>query len=183
VLESARTAALVLWLDDDDLRTLVASHAVAAATAGATRRVYLSYGLLKDAPPPHSLKSLPGEVYLTYPYALPQAETPHVYRVRAWFRSRGVRAVRAAHEERIQLNTYFALALADHSLMRLAGNFSRDYFIETVEHETESALNPGVFPRLSLGPGQRFASKGSYLVRLSDGAPGRLDPASGWIIP
>ncbi|HZG53820.1 MAG TPA: hypothetical protein VEZ40_17080 [Pyrinomonadaceae bacterium] len=175
LLEGERAAALVLWLDEEDLRTLDAPP-VAARTA---RRIYLSYGLLKDAPPPRSLKSLGEEVYLTYPYALPQAETPHVYRVRAWLRSRGVRGL----HERVQLNAYFALAVADHALMRLAGNFSRDYFIETVEHETENALNPGVFPRLSLGPGQRFASKGSYIVKLSDAATGRLDPASGWIIP
>lgn len=174
LLERERPTALVLWLGDEDLRTLDAAQ----TSAGAVRRIYLSYGLLKETPP-RSLKSLRDKVYLTYPYALPQAETPHVHRVRAWLRSRGV----SGSNERIQFNTYFALAVADHSLMRLAGNFSRDYFVETVEHETESALNPGVFPRLSLGPGQRFASKGSYIVKLSGGAQGGLAPAGEWIVP
>lgn len=174
VLEGERPSALVLWLGDEDLETLDSAQTSMATV----RQIYLSYGLLKESPP-RSLKSLRDKVYLTYPYALPQAETPHVYRVRAWLRSRGAKAL----HERIQLNTYFVLAVADHSLMKLAGNFSRDYFVETIEHETESALNPGVFPRLSLGPGQRFASKGSYIVKLSDGAQGGLEPASGWIIP
>lgn len=174
VLEGERPTAFVLWLGGEDLGTLDSAQ----TSAGTVRQIYLSYGLLKELPP-RSLKSLRDKVYLTYPYALPQAETPHVYRIRAWLRSRGVKWL----HERIQLDTYFVLALADHSLMRLAGNFSRDYFVETVEHETESAVNPGVFPRLSLGPGQRFASKGSYIVKLSDNAQDGLDPASGWIIP
>jgi hypothetical protein len=82
--------------------------------------------------------------------------------------------------ERIQFNAYFTLAVVDHSLMNLAGNFSRDYFIENVEHETEGTPNPGVFPNLSLGPGQRFASKGSYIVKVSNG---KIEAASSWIIP
>jgi hypothetical protein len=133
---------------------------------------------LKESPL-RALKNFRGRVYLTYPYALPVPESPHLYRVRAWLRARGV----ARANERLQLDTYFALSVADHSLMRLAGNFSRDYFVETVEQETESALNPGVSPRLSLGPGQRFASKGSYIVKLSDSAQGGIEAASGWLIP
>jgi cytochrome c553 len=172
LLEGERPTVLVLWLDESDLATLDSAR----TSADALREVYLSYGLLRATP---ALKSFRDRLYLTYPYELPARETPHVYRVRAWLRARGV----ASAHERPQLNAYFALSVADHSLMRLAGNFSRDYFVETVEQETETALNPGVFPRLSLGPGQRFASKGSYIVKPSGGAPGALEPASGWIIP
>jgi hypothetical protein len=76
-----------------------------------------------------------------------------------------------------------SLSVADYSLMMLAGNFNRDYFVECVEQETESTPNPGVFPRLSLGPGQRFASKGSYIVKPSGSAQGGVEAASGWLIP
>ena len=37
------------------------------------------------------------------------------------------------------------------------------------------------YPRLSLGPGQRFASKGGYIARIGDG--GTLLAASDWIVP
>lgn len=174
VLEGESPSVLVLWLGDADLATLDSVKISADVVDG----VYLSYGLLGGSPL-RALKNFRGRVYLTYPYALPAPESPHVYRVRAWLRARGV----AQAYERLQLNVYFALSVADHSLMRLAGNFSRDYFVETVEQETETALNPGVFPRLSLGPGQRFASKGSYIVKPSGGALGGLEPASRWIIP
>jgi cytochrome oxidase Cu insertion factor (SCO1/SenC/PrrC family) len=168
LFDDEQVSALVLWLDDADLATL-------GTVQVSTRPIYLSYSLLKS--PPAALADRFGEkIFLTYPFTLPQAQTPHIYRARAWLRSKGV----VRMQERVQLNTYFALAVADHSLTNLAGNFSRDYFIETVEHETEVTPNPGVFPRLSLGPGQRFASKGSYIIKLS--ATG-IEPASDWIIP
>jgi len=174
VFEGERPAALVLWLGDEDLATLDPVQ----TSADAVGEIYLSYGLLKGTPR-RALEQFRDRVYLTYPYALPVPESPHVYRVRAWLRARGV----ARAHERLQLNAYFALSVADHSLARLAGKFSRDYFVETVEQETENALNPGVFPRLSLGPGQRFASKGSYIVKLSGGARGGVEAASDWLVP
>ena len=77
---------------------------------------------------------------------------------------------------RLQFNTYFALNVTEHALNHMVDRFSRDYLIERVEHETENALSPGVFPRLSLGPGQRFASKGAAIARISSQAPGGLAP-------
>ena len=85
--------------------------------------------------------------------------------------------------ERLQLDTWFALAVTDHSLTHVVENFSRDFFVESVEEETENSLSPGVFPSLGLGPGQRFASKGSSIVRLAAGATGGLEPVTGWIVP
>ena len=162
---------LVLWLDHADLGAL----ARAQVPADGVRQIYLSATLLKTARPtlPESFRD---KTFLTYPFTLPQDQRPHAYRARAWLRSRGV--VRA--HEQLQLNTYFMLAVADHSLVNLTGNFSRDYFVESVEHETESTANPGVFPRLSLGPGQRFASKGCYIIKVADRG---IEAASGWIVP
>jgi hypothetical protein len=162
---------LVLWLGDADLESLAAAQ----IPADRIRQIYLSYSLLKTLRPPLP-ENFRDKTFLTYPFTLPQAQTPHAYRARAWLRSRGV--MRAY--DRTQLNTYFTLTVVDHSLVNLTGNFSRDYFVESVEHETESTPNPGVFPRLSLGPGQRFASKGSYIVKVSGEV---IEAASGWIIP
>jgi hypothetical protein len=40
-----------------------------------------------------------------------------------------------------------------------------------------------VYPRLSLGPGQHFASKGAYIVRIDPAAPQELVADSDWIVP
>jgi hypothetical protein len=165
---------LVLWLDATDVATLE----LAQDALGNVQQIYLSAHLLQEMPSWFS-QSLRDKVCLIYPFALPYNDSPHSYRVRAWLRSRGVQR----KYERIQLNTYFALSIADHALMQLGENFFRDYFVETIEQETESAPNPGVFPQLSLGPGQRFVSTGSYIVRLSDQVQGGLEAVSDWIIP
>jgi hypothetical protein len=174
LLTDEQPAVLVLWLGEADLPALESAQ----DSINAIQQLYLSASLLKETPP-SGLQGLRDKIYLTYPFALPQFDIPQSYRVRAWLRSRGVKS----GLERIQLNTYFALSVADHALAHLVENFSRDYFIENIEQETENALNPGIFPHLSLGPGQRFASKGSYIVKLSDQAKGGLEAVSDWIIP
>ena len=40
-----------------------------------------------------------------------------------------------------------------------------------------------IYPRLGLGPDQRFASKGGYIVRFAGGDGERLVAASDWIVP
>jgi hypothetical protein len=169
-----RPAVLVLWLGPEDAATLGA----AAEAFAPVRQIVLSASLMGEGEPavPAGLRK---KVLLTWPYALPGHEEPLIYRVRAWMRARGVERT----HERLQLATWFALAVTDHSLTHVVENFSRDFFVESVEEETENALNPGLFPSLSLGPGQRFASKGCYVVRLADSAPGGVEAVSGWIVP
>ena len=100
------------------------------------------------------------KVYLIRSYSGSIAETPRSDRIRAWMRSRKVPVT----DDGLQLNTFFALSVVDYSLMHLIDHFSHDYLIEKVEYETENALSPGVFPSLSLGPGQRYASK-KHVIR------------------
>ena len=172
--QHAPPAVLVLWLGDADMATLERAQ----GALGAVQQIYLSSSLLQRTPPWFD-QGLRDKTYLIYPFALPHHDSPHSYRVRAWLRSRGVQRT----YERVQLNTYFALSITDHALMQIGEHLFRDSFIETIEHETESMPNPGVFPHLTLGPGQRFVSTGSYIVRLADQVQGGLEAVSDWIIP
>ena len=165
-----RPAVLVLWLGPED------AAALATDAFASVRQIVLSASLLGETPPAGVLKD---KMLLTWPWALPGHEEPLIYRVRAWMRARGIERT----HERLQLATWFALAVTDHSLTHIVENFSRDFFVESVEEETENALDPGLFPSLSLGPGQRYASKGCYVVRLADGPPGGVEAVSGWIVP
>ncbi len=149
------TGTLVLWLDDADLSALKTEAPIygsANLTAG---------------------RSFPN-AFLTWPYALPTEPSQDISRVRGWLLARQV----PKGIERVELDTWFTMALLDYSLEHMVENFSQDYLIETIENEAETALNPGVFPRLTLGPGQRFASKGAYIVDANG-----LKPESGWIVP
>jgi cytochrome c553 len=169
-----RPSQLVLWLAPDDLNSYLAN------TVARNDRfpVYLSSSLLG-----RSQMSIPsslcGRVWLTDLQTPHGREGPHIYRVRSWLRSQGI----SLDHERIKLNTYLALSVTEHALVRMVDHFSRDYLIESVEHEMESTQNPGVFPHLSLGPGQRYASKGCYIVAPARDPDLGLEAINGWIVP
>jgi phage gp37-like protein len=155
-------AVWVLWLGAEELSGLEPREVRRLAAA---RRVYLSARLAGSA-----AEALAADL---------RERLRRSYRVRAWMRSRGV----ALSHERLQLATHFALSVADFALGHLVDRFSREYFLERVEHEAERALDPGLFPHLALGPGQRVASKGCYVLRPDPQAPGGLAPDGGWIVP
>lgn len=160
---SAEPSILVSWLPDAGLATR------SLPRASGVRHLYLSGGLL-GAVPTHVSPSLIGRIRMLWPFALPGQVVPRIYRLRGWLRSRGL----ANRHERLQLDTFFALSVADHAFGHLVTRYDRDYFIELVEHETENTLSPGIYPRLSLGPGQRFASKTCTITSLEKG--GTLEP-------
>ena len=66
---------------------------------------------------------------------------------------------------------------------QLPGYFSRDSFIELVVHETEKMLSPAAFPRVRVGPDQRFASKGCNILKYRKEKGAGMEPATGWIVP
>jgi hypothetical protein len=123
--------------------------------------------------------SLSEHLLISYPYEVPSAYHPRAFRVRGWMNSRGL----SISDQRLQFNTYYALTMVQYGLEAIVDSFSRDYLLEYIEHEAENALNPGTFPRLSLGPGHRFASKGAYMVKLVFNTKDLIVPVSDWIVP
>ncbi len=101
------------------------------------------------------------------------------FEVRAWMRTRGIAIDRPA----LQFETYYALSLTEAALSGIRNDYYRDYLLERIERESERDLNPGIYPRLSFGPGQRFASKGACIVRLDPENPGSVLADSDWIVP
>jgi mono/diheme cytochrome c family protein len=163
--------ALVLWLSDSDLQEI---RAIAGAV---TPRIYLSSTLCHN-PTEAIPQALRERVRLAHPFALADDRARSLQRVKPWMRARGIPLTDA----RLQLNAYYAARLVGEALMHIRGNFSRDYFIERIEHAVDRLAGPSAYPRLSLGPDQRFASKGSYIAQLSDEVDGRILPLK-WIVP
>ncbi len=114
-----------------------------------------------------------------HPYELPSRYHPRKFRVRAWMHSRRLKVT----HPRLQYQTYYALTLLQYGLVHLLSDFHRDYLIELIEHEAENRLNPGTHPSLALGPGQRIASKGAYVVAIDPGEKGGIKALSDWIVP
>lgn len=114
-----------------------------------------------------------------WPYEKPGVVHPREFDVRAWMSARKVPVTNV----RLQFEAYFALTMIEHSLQHLLGDFNREYLIELIEHEAEKNLNIGTHPTLALGPGQRFASKGAFVMRLNADSDGGFSPDSDWIVP
>lgn len=169
--ETGVNDAVVLWLRPDDLAALPAQPATAAA-------VYLSglMGKLEDAPLPAAWRSV---ARLTYPFDLPDQRKVRMNFPLGWFKVRHIPVV----AERVQTDTYLACVILSETIGHMLDSFVRDYLVERVEVMLSHRLVNGYYPRLGLAPGQRFASKGGYLVHFAQPDGTRLVADSDWTVP
>jgi hypothetical protein len=165
-------ATVVLWLPAAD----VAEAGALVEEGSPVRAVYLSSTLLAgDAS--GLAAGAGGRVRLVHPLDLPGSRGARLLRVKRWLHEKGI----ALTDEKVQMNAYFAVAVTADAVAHLADLFSREYLVERIEHLVGNTVTPSVYPRVSLGPGQRFASKGSFIVELRAGE--ELAPVSSWITP
>jgi len=116
---------------------------------------------------------------LSYPFDLPERRVVRVDYPLGWFRIRKIPVV----AEQVQVDTYLACGLLADALNHMGDNFEPEYLVERIEDIVGHRYLTGYYPRLSLAQGQRFASKGGYLVRLSAAGDDRLSAAGDWLVP
>jgi hypothetical protein len=167
----ASADSLVLWLRPEDLRAL--------PPPSGQVRTYVS-GLmagLEMAPLPENWRP---RVHMTYPVDLPESRRVRLDYARAWFRIRRIPVV----DERLQADTYLACGLLSETLKHMSDAFVPDYLVESLESTVEHRVLTGYYPRLTLAPGQRFSSKGGYLVHVETAqGHAHVVPDSPWVTP
>jgi hypothetical protein len=166
----AKDDALVLWLRPPDIARL--GNQVSA------RAVFMS-GLmagLENAPLPASWRPMTD---LAYPFDLPEKRRWRLDFALGWFSIRHIPVV----DLQVQADTYLACGILAETISHMTDAFVRDYLVERVEDMLEHRLVTGYYPRLTLAPGQRFASKGGYLVRFADARGTRIAADGDWIVP
>jgi len=173
-----RPKTLILWLNDADIAGFPFRQDAPPLLNG----LYVSGSLVgRDGLP--QAQGWRDKVRIVDQLDLAERRARHLTRMNVWLRARNVPLV----DERIQANAFFAAGIAGDALAHMDDIFSRDYFIERVEHMTEQSLFYSVYPRLSLGPGQRFASKGGYVTRFAQDSgekdSGDKAALSEWIVP
>lgn len=168
-----RGAVLLLWLSPRDLAGL-GSLGTLPDKPG---KIFLSAGLLGD-----SLSTIPQAVrnftYLTYPYRLPQERAKQMAVVKSWLKVKNIPVTNLE----IQSGMYFAGWLLSGALMMMESDYYRDFFLDGIDMMNDEVYAIALYPRLSFGQGQRYASKGCYVVQLGEGADPALEPLSEWVI-
>jgi hypothetical protein len=162
---------VVLWLRSKDLAALGSQPPAAA-------RVWVSglMGGLEHAPLPAAWRSV---TRMAYPFDLPDNRRVRLDYALGWFRIRKVPIL----DLQVQADTYLACGLLSETLNRMVDTFVRDYLIERFEVMLEHRVITGYYPRLTLAPGQRFASKGGYVVHFAGATGTKLVADSEWIAP
>lgn len=169
---------LMLWLGAADLARLPGRLEAAPPTA----RVFVS-GTLAGLERVADARSIPppwrSGLHVIYPFDAPEARLSRmVFNLGSWMSAQGLSLARDT--ERTQGNTHTACEITALALYTLGERYSRDYLLELVE-DSYAGATASAFPRFTLGPGQRFGSKGAYLMRVE--TDGRLSVDGEWIVP
>lgn len=161
---------LVLWLRPNDLDALRGTPPPGS--------VFISglMGGLDHAPLPERWRDVAS---LAYPVDLPEGRRVRVDYAFGWFAIRHIPVV----DERVQADTWLACGLLAETLSHLVDAFVPDYLIERVDDMLEHRVLTGFYPRLSLAPGQHYASKGGYIVRFAQPDHLKVVADGAWTVP
>jgi hypothetical protein len=160
-----RGDALMLWLRAPDL---------AALPTAPPADTVLASGLLtglESAPLPPAWRA---RAHLSYPVDLPQRRLARMNFPFGWFRVQHIPIT----AERVQVDTYLACVITAETLGHVLDSFVPDYLLERLEMMISRRLANAYFPRLGLAPGQRFASKGGYVVHFDESGAAAALPAT-----
>ena len=162
---------LVLWLRPPDISSL-------GDDAPASARIYLSGSManLESAPLPAAWRDA---IHMVYPFDPPDRRRVRENFPHAWFRQHGI----SLTADRVQSNTYVACSIVTDVFDAMLDSYVPDFLIERLEMMAGNQLSTGYFPRLSLASGQRYASKGGYIVKFDPGDHVRLVVEGDWIVP
>jgi hypothetical protein len=162
---------LVLWLRASDLAALP----MQAPPLGTLLLSGLMGGL-EHAPLPASWRA---QAAMGYPLDLPEQRKIRMNYPLSWFKIRHIEV----RDERLQTDTYVACGILAETLTEMLDSFVPDYLVERLEVMVSHRLVNGYYPRLGLGQGQRFASKGGYIARFADSDGLRVFADGDWFVP
>jgi len=103
--------------------------------------------------------------WIVTPMRTGEALDGQLQRARLWLRGRGLEGVPAD----VAASTLQAAIVLGEGLAHADFAFTPEYILELLEHGLENVVPWSPYPRLAIGPGQRIASKGSWVGALEGG--------------
>jgi hypothetical protein len=116
--------------------------------------------------------------FITWPTRLPGEEEYSRSIAANWLKNKKI----AVTDMKISSQAYFITRLLSNALLDMGGDYYRDFFLELLENEIDQSYTSVAYPRLSFGPGQRYASKGCYVVTITKGPNPQVIRQSDWVI-
>ncbi len=173
IMQSQQPAVLILWLEPEDLEKIGSL----TRKEKLPRKILVSSEMLDYAfdTIPEGLRD---SVYLTYQYSLPETRGKRMLAVKRWLQARKVPVT----DLEMQAKIYFLGWMLPGAIKNMRSEFFRDYFFEGFDMMIDQDYAIAVYPRLTFGSGQRYASKGCYIVQLTKGPDPKLVQKSDWVI-
>jgi hypothetical protein len=171
ISDSQRPAVLVVWDDETFLPAL--GELVGKAESP---KLVLASGTYLGASlwtVPEPLRDL---LYLTYPYRLPREDARFDVAVSKVL----VGKDSGRYDREIIRKSFITGEVLGKALMEMRGEYYRDFLYDTIGMMTD--MYYPLYERVSFGPGQRYASKGCYIVQLGKGEKAQLERRSEWFI-
>jgi len=173
LLAGNESAVLAVWLGAADLKSIerlaLAETRPSVVMASATLLGESSLLL------PEAMRAY---TFLTHPGSFAEDETRSRLAVESWLRAKNLPITNFE----IQARMYFLGWMLAPAVKRMRDDFYRDYLLDLIDMMRDQYYAIAVYPRLSFGPGQRYASKGCYIVQLTSGAEPRFEKRSNWVV-
>lgn len=174
LIEEHNPSVLLLWADFEVMQAL----SPLLTQMRAPEMVFVSSGYLggNSVAIPEVVRD---KVYLTFPYRL----TPYVGPKTGGFDSRipFKTSAKDLGDKRVASRTIDVLQQSiQRSLSLLYDNLYRDNLLDIMSMQMDLIVRD--YERLSFGPGQRYVSKGCYIIQLGAGPDPQLIPKSDWVI-
>ncbi|MBU0966478.1 MAG: amino acid ABC transporter substrate-binding protein [Proteobacteria bacterium] len=170
IISEHKPAVLVIWDDEALLAAMdgltVSKDSPKFILASGT---YMGEGLWKI---PEQLRDM---LFVTYPYRLPQDEVRFDPTIKSVLQGKPLDTT----DPRIIRQACIIGEVLDDALVKMRGEFYRDYFFDTIGMMADASFP--LYERLSFGHGQRYASKGCYIVQLGKGVKPQLERLSEWV--
>jgi Periplasmic binding protein/Cytochrome c len=165
---------LLLWLPATELPVIDE----VVATTPSIKKIILSRSFI-----PAATKLTPAllpRTYLISPFVPDNDMEKHLIRYRSWAKVHHLETP----DTRVGANAYFASMMAANAVRDLRANLAREHLFDVTEHMLERGLFFSVYPNFTLGPNQRYASKGCFVIGPLAGSNNKKgQPPQQWIVP
>lgn len=154
LIMDTRPTALVAWVGAPALDSL----AKALRTLDSPLTIYTSEAFTRWTP--HNALLDQPHLWHVLPFSFAHGDRAAFPREAEWLRAQKLHDL----DTLAASQALFACHIVGEQLSALTGNFSREYFLEGLEHMLDNTNMTTLVPRTALGTGQRLVSRGAYVL-------------------